>query len=50
MNKESIKKFLAAVAIIAGVLALLIVDGKLGESGCESDSRYDQTTGKCIDK
>jgi hypothetical protein len=46
--KESIKKFLVAVAIIAGMTLLLIADAKYGESVC-GEGQYNQTTGECVE-
>lgn len=46
--KESIKKFLVAVAIIAGMTLLLVADAKYGESAC-GEGQYNQTTGECAE-
>lgn len=45
--KESIKKFLVIAALVAGILLLISIDGKLGEEGC-GEGQYNQTTGECI--
>lgn len=45
--KESIKKFLAIAALVAGIIILLGMDANLGEQACEGDG-YNQTTGECI--
>lgn len=42
-----IKKFLVAIAIIAGMILLLVADAKYGESAC-GEGQYNQTTGECI--
>ena len=44
--KESIKKFLVAVALIAGML--ISIDAKLGEDAC-GEGQYNQTTGECVE-
>lgn len=48
--KESIKKFLAIVAIAIAISIILIADGKAGESACGGEGKYNQTTGKCVSK
>ena len=45
--KESVKKFLVAVIVIAGIIVLLSADAKLGEANC-GEGKYNQTTGECI--
>lgn len=46
--KESIKKFLVAAALIAGMLLLISIDAKLGEGAC-GEGQYNQTTGECVE-
>lgn len=42
---DRVSKIIIAVAVVAG-LGLLILDGQLGNAGCDA-SGYDQTTGYC---
>ena len=44
---EKIKKIVLAIAIIAGILLVLVADGKAGEATC-GEGKYNQTTGECI--
>lgn len=41
------EKVIIAIAVVAGI-ALLAVDGVVGQTDCES-GRYDQNIGECVD-